>query len=103
MAQITAIETLLDPAHPLLVWVRIHTDDGLVGLGESFQSPRTIAEMIHETLAPILLGQDPTQIELLWHRMFKVVHYAGFAGAEMRAMTRFCFTRLPARNSTVAA
>ena len=33
------------------------------------------------------LGADPTQIELLWHHMFKVVHYQGYAGAEMRAIS----------------
>ena len=87
MAKITAVETILDPRHPILVWVRLHTDVGLVGLGESFQSPRAVAELIHESLAKLLIGQDPTHIELLWHRMFKAVHYAGYAGTEMRAIS----------------
>ena len=85
--KITAVETILDPQRPLLVWVRIHTDDGLVGLGETFQSPTAVARVIHDTLSKILIGQDPTRIELLWHHMFKVVHYAGYAGAEMRAIS----------------
>ncbi len=42
---------------------------------------------MHGTLAKVLLGADPTRIELLWHHMFKVVHYAGYAGAEMRAIS----------------
>ena len=71
--KITAIETILDPERPLLVWVRVHTDAGLVGLGESFQSPDAIARVVHGTLAKVLLGQDATRIELLWHHMFKVV------------------------------
>lgn len=87
MVQITAVETLLDPQRPLLVWVRIHTDDGRIGLGESFQSSAAIAAVVHDTLAPILLGQDPSRIELLWHYLFRAVHYAGYAGAEMRAMS----------------
>lgn len=85
--KITAIETILDPQRPLLVWVRLHTDAGLIGLGESFQSPDAIASVVHGTLAKVILGQDPTRIELLWHHMFKVVHYAGHAGAEMRAIS----------------
>ena len=85
--KITAIETILDPERPLLVWVRVHTDAGLVGLGETFQSPDAVARMIHGTLAKVLLGQDPTRIELLWHHMFKVVHYGNYGGAEMRAIS----------------
>jgi galactonate dehydratase len=87
MVKITAVETVFDPEHPILMWVRLHTDAGLVGLGETFQSPRAVIEMIHETLAKMLIGQDPTQIELLWHHMFKAVHYAGYAGTEMRAIS----------------
>ncbi|MBI2824783.1 MAG: mandelate racemase/muconate lactonizing enzyme family protein [Planctomycetia bacterium] len=87
MAKITAVETILDPRHPLLLWVRLHTDAGLVGLGETFQSPRAVAELIHQTLATLLVGQDATRTDLLWHHMFKAVHYAGYAGAEMRAIS----------------
>src|SRR5262249_5566387 len=39
------------------------------------------------TLAPLILGREATRIELLWHHMFKVVHYAGHAGAELRAIS----------------
>lgn len=85
--KITAIETILDPEHPILVWVHVHTDSGMVGVGETFQSADAVARVIHGTLARVLLGQDATQIELLWHHMFKVVHYAGYAGAEMRAIS----------------
>lgn len=87
MVQITAVETILDPEHPILTWVLLHTDCGLIGFGETFQSPRAVAELVHETLAQLLLGQNPTEIELLWHEMFKAVHYAGYAGAEMRAIS----------------
>ena len=85
--KITAVETLLHPHYPLLMWVRVHTDEGLIGLGETIQSPDAVARVVHGTLAKLILGQDPTQIELLWHHMFKTVHYAGYAGAEMRAIS----------------
>jgi galactonate dehydratase len=85
--KITAVETILHPRYPLLMWVRLHTDAGLTGLGETIQSPDAVARMVHGTLAKIILGQDPAQIELLWHHMFKTVHYAGYAGAEMRAIS----------------
>jgi L-alanine-DL-glutamate epimerase-like enolase superfamily enzyme len=85
--KITAIETLNAPEHPLSLWVRIHTDEGLVGLGESVAAPRAIAKVVHDRLAGILLGQDPTRIEQLWHWMFRAINYHGAGGSEMRALS----------------
>ena len=57
--EITAVETILDPKpRPLLVWVRVHTDAGLVGLGKTFQSPDAVARVVHGTLAKVLVGQE---------------------------------------------
>lgn len=53
--------------------VRIRTDDGLTGYGESWQvyEPETpLVSMIRDGLAPILIGADPTDIESLWTRLF---------------------------------
>src|SRR5579883_1888327 len=87
MPKITTVETLRHPEHRLLLWVRIGCDAGLTGLGETFHAPDAVECIIHGVLAEILLGQDPTRIELLWHHMFKTLHYAGHAGAELRAIS----------------
>lgn len=34
--KITKIETIQIPEHRYILWVRIHTDEGLVGLGETY-------------------------------------------------------------------
>ena len=54
------------------VIVRIHTDTGLVGLGEATVAPRWSGETsrgcvaaIEELIAPALIGADPTQINAL--------------------------------------
>ena len=69
------------------LWVRIHTDENLIGLGET--CPATAAEkaVVLKDLAPRILGRDPRDIEALWHDMFLTVRYRGWAGAEMRAMS----------------
>jgi L-alanine-DL-glutamate epimerase-like enolase superfamily enzyme len=85
--KITAIETLTAPEHPFALWVRIHTNEGLVGLGESVASPGAIARVVHDRLAEIVLGQDPMRIEQLWHRMYRAIHYHGAGGAEMRGLS----------------
>jgi len=92
--RITALETLT-LKHAITVhagaiswlWLRVHTDDGLVGLGETYPAAATAEAALHESLAPILLGDDARDITRLWQRMFQAVSYHGWAGAEMRAMS----------------
>jgi galactonate dehydratase len=72
--KITRLETLRVP--PSWVWLRLHTDEGLVGLGEPYleNHPDSVVAEV-ERLAPLLIGQDPLRIEELWRRM-----YAGGTG-----------------------
>ena len=92
--RITAIETLYLAggitvhAGPIQwLWVKIHTDSGLYGLGETYPHPGSEEAVIHSRLASRLLGQDPGRIEGLWASMFDAVSYSGWAGAEMRAIS----------------
>jgi galactonate dehydratase len=69
------------------LWVRIHTDAGLVGLGETYPHPEAEGALIRGSLAPVLLGRDPSQIDRLWADMLHAVAFSGWAGAEMRAIS----------------
>ena len=82
--KITKIETISLRSRATLIWVRIHTNEGLVGLGESWFGCAAIEADIHDRVAPALLGQDPSRIEALNRQMRP---YVGFTGtsAEMRA------------------
>lgn len=83
--KITAIETIRLDEFPNLVWVRVHTDEGLVGLGETFFGPKAVEAYIHETAAPRLLGRDPLAIDR-HSRTLVHEYYLGFSGsgAELR-------------------
>jgi len=63
-----------------LLVVEIRTDTGLVGWGEGLAryAPTAHAEIVERLLRPILVGEDPTAIERLWQRMFRV--YTGKSG-----------------------
>jgi L-alanine-DL-glutamate epimerase-like enolase superfamily enzyme len=94
LAKITAVETIyLQPrvsvhAGPIQwLWVRIHTDDGLTGLGETYPWPEAESAIVLKRLAPVLLGRDPSCIDKLWADMFQAVSFSGWAGAEMRAIS----------------
>jgi L-alanine-DL-glutamate epimerase-like enolase superfamily enzyme len=81
--KITAIETIRVAAHPNLLWVQVHTDEGLTGFGETFYGPLAAEGHIHGLIAPHLIGKDPRNIEALQAHL---VGYVGFssASAEMR-------------------
>jgi galactonate dehydratase len=81
--KVTALETIQLAEFANLVWVRVHTDQGLVGLGETFFGANAVAAYVHETLAPYLIGKDPLQIDLHSRRLNG---YVGFnsTGAEAR-------------------
>ncbi|MEX2262600.1 MAG: mandelate racemase/muconate lactonizing enzyme family protein [Bryobacteraceae bacterium] len=92
--RITAVETIrlcrgvTVHAGPIQwLWVRLHTDNGAVGLGETYPHPEVEEAVVHRSLAPVLLGRDPLQIDRLWKEMFEAVSYSGWAGAEMRAIS----------------
>lgn len=92
--RITAIETIhlargiTVHAGPIQwLWVRLHTDTGLTGLGETYPHPEAEKAVVERSLAPVLLGRDPLQIDRLWTDMFQAISYSGWGGAEMRAIS----------------
>jgi L-alanine-DL-glutamate epimerase-like enolase superfamily enzyme len=81
--KITAIESIRVDEFPNLVWVEVHADNGLVGLGETFFMAQTVEAYLHEVVAPKLLGRDPLAIEIIARDL---VNYLGFrsSGVETR-------------------
>jgi L-alanine-DL-glutamate epimerase-like enolase superfamily enzyme len=63
--------------------VQLHTDEGLVGLGETFYGPAAAEAHIHQLIAPKLIGRDPRNVEAHQNNL---IGYIGFVGssAEMR-------------------
>jgi L-alanine-DL-glutamate epimerase-like enolase superfamily enzyme len=61
--RITAVETIRLTEFSNIIWVRLHTDEGLVGLGETFMGAEAVEAYLHETAAIKLLGHDPLRIE----------------------------------------
>ncbi len=85
--KLARIETIRSPDFPNLLWVHLHTDDGLVGLGETFYIPAAVEAVIHDFAAPILLGQSAFDRERHWQALFSYANFFGHAGAEMRAIS----------------
>lgn len=83
--EITALETLRLQEFPNVLWVRVHTDQGLVGLGETFYGAGALEAHIHETLAARVLGRDSLQIEALNREMLALPMAQASTGVEYRA------------------
>lgn len=86
--KITKLETVRVAERPNLLWLLVHTDEGLTGLGETFFGAETVETYIHEYVAPRVIGRDPLQIDLL---AADLVGYLGFrsSGAEVRGNSAF--------------
>lgn len=75
--------------------LRIHTDEGIVGVGEADTAPmlaRAIVEMpsshaVARGLREVLIGEDPLQIDRLWQRMFHASDHYGRRGAALHVIS----------------
>ena len=82
--KIVRLETLRVGEFPNLLWLRVHTDEGLIGLGETSYAAQSVEAYVHEYLAPRVLGRDPLAIESFAR---SVAPYVGWraSGVETRA------------------
>lgn len=64
--------------------VHIHSDEGLVGLGETFFNASAVEAYLHDDIAPQLIGRDPLAIDAIARDL---TPYVGFrsTGIEARA------------------
>lgn len=82
--KIVEVETLRVEAFPNLLFLHLHSDEGLVGLGETFYGARAVEAHVHETVAPHLLGREALALEAHNRALGGYVGYAG-SGVETRA------------------
>ena len=74
--KITRLETIL--VQPRWLFLKMHTDTGLVGYGEPVVEGRahTVREAVRE-LEEYLLGKDPRRIEHHWQAIYRHAFYRG--------------------------
>lgn len=74
--RITKLETKL--VKPRWLFLKVHTDAGIVGLGEPIVEGRalTCAKAVEE-LAPYLVGKDPRRVAHHWQAMYRHAFYRG--------------------------
>lgn len=103
--KITGIETFILKQHEDIkligdgsqdtVLIRIDTDEGISGWGEVDSSPYIVDAIINcpashsvcRGLKDAVIGQDPFDIEKIWHEMYTVSYYYGRRSAAIHAMS----------------
>lgn len=77
------------------VIVKVHTDKGIVGVGEADSSPLVVQACIEAPqtnfycngLKRLLIGENPLEIERLWNKMYWASNYVGRRGAGIHAIS----------------
>jgi galactonate dehydratase len=85
--KITAVKTAASVGHGMHLWVRVETDEGVIGLGECVHGGVQAIALIHE-LRRHLIGRDPFAIDAIFEELRRShVFDGGFAGALITALT----------------
>jgi len=75
--------------------VLVHTDEGMTGIAEVDSVPAVIRAIVDAPrshthamgLKQVLLGQDPSDVEGLWDRMYDLTSYYGRRGVVIHAIS----------------
>jgi L-alanine-DL-glutamate epimerase-like enolase superfamily enzyme len=88
--KITSIETiaLRDASVGSTTVVRVHTDEGITGIGQA-ESPSLVIDALircNGGIADLICNEDPTQVERLWQKMYAGTGLWGRRGVALSAI-----------------
>ena len=75
--------------------IKIHTDEGITGIGEVDSAPEAVKAIVNSTgshaiarsLQELLVGQDPLETEALWWKAYRGLSYVGRRGIALHAIS----------------
>ena len=79
--KVTGLETIRLREFPSILFLQIHTDEGLIGLGENCVGVESVETFLHESVAPRILGKSPLNI----NEIHEILHqdFIGFNGSSV--------------------
>ncbi len=88
------IELIGDGSQDTVV-IRVHTDEGIVGIGEVDSSPYVVKSVIEAPASHMVcmglkyavIGEDPFDVEKIWHKMYDLAYYHGRRSVVIHAMS----------------
>lgn len=84
-------DVVRDPSQRAFIFVQVETDEGINGWGEVTTYPgpvanRSMAAYINQ-MGTWLKGENPANIEAIWHKLFRGMTYVGTRGATSAAIS----------------
>jgi L-alanine-DL-glutamate epimerase-like enolase superfamily enzyme len=75
--------------------ILVHTDEGITGIGEVDSAPEAVRALVNapgshaiaNSLHALLVGEDPLDVERLWHKMYRGLIYIGRRGIALHALS----------------
>ena len=92
-SKITRIETVYwksrndAPFWPHWTWVKIDTNAGIFGIGETYPRNPAEAAAVHGAATAWLISRDPRDIERIWADLYRAFDFQVAGGAEIRALS----------------
>ncbi len=70
------------------IFVQVYTDEGVIGIGEcSPMNSSVIANFVNTTLRPLVVGENPLEIDKLWNKMTFRTYKLGVQGVQPEAIS----------------
>ena len=73
------------------MWVRLHTNTGIVGVGETYPFTEgqigVLKDLEERSWMGKILGRDPRDIESTWRDVFQQIAFNGWGGSDIRILT----------------
>jgi D-galactarolactone cycloisomerase len=66
--------------------VKVFLTNGQVGIGSAYSHPDLVRIVAEQHLGPLLVGEDPNDVERLWSFMYSLTRWYGRKGAAMSAL-----------------
>jgi len=79
-------DLIIDGSRVEWTWVRLHTDSGIIGVGETYPRVESQVGALKDN-ARRILGRDPRDIERIWRDLYGSMSFNVTGGAEMRILT----------------
>ena len=70
----------------LTTLILVHTDTDYVGIGSVYSHPALIYLIVRDQLNPLLIGEDPCNVEELWKKMYGLTLWYGRKGVAMSTL-----------------
>jgi galactonate dehydratase len=75
-------------------WIRLHTDTGIIGTGETYPSINGELGVLKDIAARFLIGKDPSDIEGIWQRIYQYMSMRNPGGSDMRMLSAINMAQL---------